>query len=320
MAAGSITKVDYALRPAKTIERRMIEELLRRFSRGFTPTEHLRYIGFGGIAFSDFILFHKALGFSQMISIEEREAQAPRFEFNRPFSCVDVVYGTSNQVLPRLPWRETPTVVWLDYDDALSDEVLLDVRHIAGNVSAGSMLFLSLNVHTRENADEPAVALKALKEQVAEEKLPPNLGTGDFYSTGFAKLTRRVVIDEIEDALRIRNGVLPASSRISFTQLVNFRYADGAPMMTLGGLIRSSAQRTNEGACGFDELAFVSTDDGAFKVKAPVLTRREVRYLDRHLPQESVDGIDFKGIPRKDVRAYADTYRYYPFFADSDRP
>ena len=53
-----------------------------------------------------------------MISIEKDEDRRERFEFNKPFDCIEVRYGHSNQVLPKCDWAPR-TILWLDYDSQL---------------------------------------------------------------------------------------------------------------------------------------------------------------------------------------------------------
>ncbi len=57
----SYEKIHYGLRPAKNIERKMMCECFWRLS-AFHPVHNYRYIGFGSVYFSDFLLFHKVLG------------------------------------------------------------------------------------------------------------------------------------------------------------------------------------------------------------------------------------------------------------------
>ena len=67
--AKSFTKIDYRLRPAKAVERRMMAEAFLRL-RPFGSVESYRYIGMGSVYFSDFLLFHGLCGFDPMSSLE----------------------------------------------------------------------------------------------------------------------------------------------------------------------------------------------------------------------------------------------------------
>ena len=121
--AESYKKIDYRLRPAKNVERKMLAEAFNRLSK-FAPVNSYRYIGMGSLYFSDFILFHRSLGFQKMISIEaeEKEPQQERFKFNKPFNCVDIKFGFTSKILPNLNW-DTRDVIWLDYDGKLNLDV-----------------------------------------------------------------------------------------------------------------------------------------------------------------------------------------------------
>lgn len=109
---SSYEKINYSLRPAKNIERKMLCETLQRLSF-IQKLEKYRYIGFGSTYFSDFNLLHRLLGISKMISIEKDKKNKDRFEFNKPFSCIEMKFGSSNEVLPMLKWKE-PSIVWVD--------------------------------------------------------------------------------------------------------------------------------------------------------------------------------------------------------------
>ncbi|MGB3716603.1 MAG: O-methyltransferase, partial [Candidatus Promineifilaceae bacterium] len=180
MAKPSFREFDYRLRPAKCVERKMLCEAFRRLSF-FAPVENYRYIGFGVTAFTDFILIHKALAITDMISIEKRAHYEARFEFNRPFQCIQMEYGSSNDVLPELTWDKR-VIVWLDYENHLTDSELRDVAYIVMNAASGSMLVVSLYVgnynlsqtRNREFGLQEA-RLQKLKEDVGSEKVPGDI-------------------------------------------------------------------------------------------------------------------------------------------------
>src|SRR5258708_2057356 len=100
----------------------MLVESIRRLSE-FAMVDSYRYIGFGSTYFSDFILFHKSLGIRNMISIERDISNRPRFEFNRPYNCIRMLFGESSELLPTLAWN-TKTILWLVYAGSLESYVL----------------------------------------------------------------------------------------------------------------------------------------------------------------------------------------------------
>jgi hypothetical protein len=159
---GSYEKINYSLRPAKSIERKMLCDAFRRLS-AFDKVENYQYIGFGSTYFSDFILFHRALGITKMISIEKDKENKERFMFNRPFRCVELEFGKSNEVLPKLNW-DAKSILWLDYDDKLDNHVLSDVRFFCINASPGSVIVLSVNAHPIRRPDNINVDELPIKE------------------------------------------------------------------------------------------------------------------------------------------------------------
>lgn len=94
MVPGSWRKINYELRPAKNIERKMLSEAFRCLT-SFGSVSSYRYVGFGSHFFSDFKLFHRSLGITQMISIEDNKEYKERFTFNIPYSCIKLRFGNS---------------------------------------------------------------------------------------------------------------------------------------------------------------------------------------------------------------------------------
>jgi len=310
---GSYEEINYALRPGKQIERKMICETIRRLSE-FASIESYRYIGFGSIYFSDFALFHRQLNMSNLISIEKDEHKQSRFEFNKPFDCIDIRFGHSNTVLPELDWNQR-TVFWLDYDDRLDSKVLTDVTSFCANAVSGSMLVVSVNAHSQANDRD---RVKELGGAVGAEKVPNGLREKDLTGWNTARTYRRIISNVIGDQIRHRNGGLPECNQMMWQQVLNFEYADGAKMTTIGGLIFDRGQEPHYQKCAFTNLEFVRTNDDSYRIDVPTLTYRELRYLDQQLPHATPAEIETNGIPARDIRAYGKVYRYFPTFAEAD--
>lgn len=173
--AGSYEQVNFALRPAKSIERKMLVETFRKLS-GFGAIESYRYVGFGSTYFSDFALIHKTLGISNMISIERDVAKEERFKFNRPFNCIHIEFGESNDVLPNLRW-DAKTILWLDYDGKLDSDILTDIKLVCSSMASGSVLVVTVNAHPQRfdglSGNKLAERrLQQLKVDVGADKIP----------------------------------------------------------------------------------------------------------------------------------------------------
>ena len=95
-------KINYALRPAKSIERRLLIEVLKEIC---TPSkcEQYCYLGFGSHFFEDFKLIHKYLGISEMYSMEKSTAinTKKRCYFNLPYKCIKLVFQLSTHFLAK---------------------------------------------------------------------------------------------------------------------------------------------------------------------------------------------------------------------------
>ena len=89
--APSFRKIDYSVRPAKHAERKMLLEIFRHFSV-FAPMREYRYVGLGSVWFSDFQLFHRALGIPDMISIEREKNAEARIRKNIPFAAITPIF------------------------------------------------------------------------------------------------------------------------------------------------------------------------------------------------------------------------------------
>ena len=135
--------INYALRPAKAIERRMLCAAFERLYP-FQRIERYRYVGFGSIYFSDFQLLHRELGITNMLSIEKDVEAEACFRFNRPYKCIRLKFATSTGVLPTLDWNKK-TILWLDYDDRLNTSILGDIATTCLRASSGSLVVVSVN-------------------------------------------------------------------------------------------------------------------------------------------------------------------------------
>ncbi|WP_144528286.1 O-methyltransferase [Peribacillus simplex] len=307
---SSYENINYQIRPAKAIERKMLCDSFRRLNE-FALIESYTYVGFGSTFFSDFILFHKTLGISEMISIEHDEEKEERFQFNVPFNCIDWIPGTSNDVLPTLDWSNK-AIVWLDYDDSFNLEMLEDIKYLTSSLVSGSMLIISCNVHFPNGK-----RLEMMKEKL-QEKMPEGLKEEDLDGWNVAKETRKIILSEIEKTLYEKNTLKPADKKYVFKQLFNFCYKDGAKMLTFGGIVHEVDEENKFQKCNFQNLSFVKDDERLYKIEIPSLTYKEKRYLDTQLPCEDIGRLKAYGVRDSDVKKYAEYYRYFPNFAETE--
>ena len=323
MNTPSYSKINYRVRPAKSIQRKMLCDAFLRLSF-FEPVENYRYVGFGATTFVDFILFHKILGIKDMISIEKNEKDKARFEFNNPFHCICIKYGNSSNVLSSLDW-DRKTVVWLDYDNPLTDSVLADIAYISRNLVSGSILVVTVDARPIPAPSSPFpdkelqnYRVEKFKKRVGDKKVPKSVKGKDLEGNEFATTCGRVILNEIKQTLSRRNGLyknLP-DDKIEYNPLFNFLYQDGAKMLTVGGIFYERGDKARLEQCEFENLEFVKSDATFYEIDVPILTHRERLYLDKTLPEGNSSEGEQIGLTEKDINNYKRLYRYFTTFGE----
>jgi hypothetical protein len=310
----SSKEIDYRLRPAKHVERKMIVRALGRLSH-FDRLEQYAYVGFGALYFSDFRLFHE-LGIEDMTSIEKR-TNIKRYETNKPYGTVKINQGAASAVLPKLPWDKR-TITWLDYTGFLDPEKLEDIRFAADRAQSGSALIATVAVRldgTLEELVSNFIAKIGGKESLPQGVVPEaiQLSTPE----KVAHWVRGAINQRIEAALREKNAGKQIDDCYRYEQLFNFHYADGAEMLTVGGVIFQEKEREKFRTAEFDSLPFVKNGEDEYRIPTPLLTHRETIALDAELPAPAKT-LALPGVPEKDIAGYAKVYRYFPKFVDAN--
>lgn len=315
---GSFERIDFSLRPAKHAERRMLNDIFRRL-RPFGPVENYRYVGLGSLWFSDFALFHRTLGLDDMLSMERDRTKESRFEDNKPFSAIKTDYRDSSVVLPELTWSK-PYFVWLDYDDPLSRNMLLDVSTVGSRCMSGTILALTVQSHRAKQLNEAEAeeggpsALVRFREALGPDAVPADTSEEDLQGWALGRLSQRMFEAQIESALAIRNMSLGTYDRFIYTPICDIEYMDGAKMKTTVGIFADLRDQAKVEQCGFDTLDFLPTTGRSIKIEVPVLTGREIRSIERQLPKSEA-GFDLGSVPREHAEKFAKFYRYLPNFA-----
>ena len=134
---AALDTVNYAIRPNKNIERKVVFEALSYLEADF-PFAAYRYVGFGSLWFSDFVLAHQSLGISDLISIQKGQALAARARFNAPYGCIKVIEGEFGALLSSLKLDERPAILWLDYESRIG-AVLEELALTCERLPSGSV-------------------------------------------------------------------------------------------------------------------------------------------------------------------------------------
>lgn len=309
---ASYAYLNYALRPAKHIERRMIFESLRRLDR-LSNVTHYRYVGFASPFFVDFRLAHRELGLELMTNIEREVADQQRFEFNRPFGFIDLKWGESQEVLEELEWNER-TILWLDFDKPLSVDQIATVQVALGLVPSGSVILVTTCAEPERPLDQRIeIMQRSLGDYMPFDLTEPeHLGGWDT-----ASLYRSILKDAISRELDIRNEGVPAQAQLNYRQWYNFHYKDGARMLTTGGIVFDAGLGAQVDGMGMTDFPYVQQTDNAYEIAPPNLTIREMAHLESQFPCE----VEHAGLPflaGVDIEKHQELYRYSPRFADVD--
>ncbi len=295
--------ISYARRPAKHIQRRMVVDALRSM-RSFSPLPEYQYVGFGGMEFVDFELVHRELGIGNMVSIELDSRAAARYQFNAPFAGVKLLFDRASSVLPTLLDDPVLRIVWLDYECSLNLEVLQDLGTVLRKLLPGSALLISVNAQCPSPAAE---RLERFTADVGADRVPSGSTNATLGKWGWAEASYEVLVADAQTAIARRND------GCAFEQIFHFRYADGARMLTWGGIVVGPGNRPAFAGADFAALTQVRTaQDPPYEIEPPLLTMREALLLNAQLPDANLGNLNANGIPVKDLFSYADLYRWYP--------
>lgn len=311
-------RINFNLRPAKRIERKLIAEALSCIYRYDTP-RRFGYVGMGSYYFSDFVLFHRLFGLNKMVSIENDSTNAERFKFNKPFDCIEMAWGNTHDQLPQLPiFDEQPVICWLDYYDSLNDLIIGDAQTFIRRAQAGSALLITLKSAALAKPVDITKFKEGLEEtsrKLSDEKL---LSKG---AKGLGEYMSEVLVASIEPTVTDLNEGRPDDQKLELRQIVKIFYRDAAPMMTIGWLLLDpkQAERLDENPSALDAPGISLAGGQMTEVIAPVLTFREIAHLKSILPN-GIAAADFEtkagAVPIDDARRFAQLYRYFPSFAD----
>lgn len=309
----SFEKFNYLLRPSKQVERKLFIEALHRLGARF-PIRQYKYLGLGSIYYADFILFHRHLYIDDMICVEAADIEK-RMRFNCPFDFIDLRLQPVSKVIPTLD-RKQRYIAWLDYDCPLSDEVLADTSGIVHVLAPGSILIVTVEADPRlphdEAEDEQCRArhidgrLATFREQLGRY-YPGRVQRSVMSRTGLPAFFGRVLDSAIREAVARRQG-------LEFCQIFNLTYADGAQMMTLGGMIGDATDGARLEQTGVYDLHFVTRAKDPIRISVPPLTVREKQWLDQHLGDSlKAEDLEFE-LPEQMLKNFRRFYRYYPTY------
>lgn len=308
--AQSYLGVNYELRPAKQVERRMIVDALHLLALRSLQIRDYQYTGLGSIYFVDFVLFHRLLGIQRMLTVERDESIERRVRFNKPFDCVKIAIAEIGDVIPNLS-PDIKHLLWLDYDYRLQEDQLTDVRLAASRLSRGSILLVTVDVEPPgQDADGPEDWYAYFQEQTGD-LFDPSLPVGSFAASDLplrnAGFLRRAI-----------DSGLAARSDVDFLPVFSFLYADGHRMLTIGGIIGAEEERGIIDGSKLRDLHYTRLDSAQppYEIRIPKVTRKERLCLDQYMPCPNGWCPDEFEFTPEDAAAYREIYRFFPAYAE----
>jgi hypothetical protein len=301
----------------------IVDALQRLAAAGFAIADY-QYTGFGAIYFVDFIMLHKLLGMSKLLSLEREKSLEKRVSFNRPFSCVDIKMVPASSEIPNLP-RDIRHIVWLDYDGVLHKDFLSDIQSAVTVLPAGSILLVTVDVEPPEDHDYQGVDpdfdgskevlgpkhWKSYFEYHAGEYLALGLSEEDF---GRSELARRST-----EALKAAfTKSIVARQDLQFLPMFNFVYKDTHRMLSMGGMLAGTTEkRLLRASTIVDTLYYrADFDSDPCRITVPNLTRKERIYLDREMPGTAGWIPKEFDLDSAETQRYREIYRFLPAFAE----
>jgi hypothetical protein len=301
----SYLSVQYELRSAKQVERRMLIDALQVLNaEGFHISDY-QYTGMGSVYFVDFVLFHKFLGIADMWSVECDADIKKRVRFNRPFSFVKLHMADIADVIPQLSDGKRH-LLWIDYDMVMSSKVVEDTYLAASKLQANSILLITIDVEPPDKTGTP----REWKEYFEDEVGP--------YVPAKAKFGRdrllRVNIDVLSNAI----SSATASRGVGFLPLFSFVYKDGHEMLTIGGMFVTEGEKRRIVNSPLRDRSYCRFDlsKEPYRIRVPRLTRKERLYLECVMPTAAGwTPRDFE-MDADDIAAYKEIYRFFPVYAE----
>lgn len=307
--------ISYDLRPTKQCERKILIEILKIAGDNGLPIRDYRYIGMGANRFYDFLLVHKYLGVSRMISLEHDKKMFKRAAFNVPYGFIDVQRKTSSTFIASDSFA-TPSIVWLDYDGGINGNVIEDISSLGTKSNLGDFCFVTLY------GDPPG----ALHEYSAQKRL-------EWYRDELGDVSSEVNLSDVENASFYRsihkslvsafNNAFAYRKEGEFVLLMGVQYSDSSPMITVGGAFLETKQKPDLVNKVAQSLPFLHRSGShPYEIRSFHLTEKEKHLFDRaitsgyHRSQDAIKLIEL-GFKEEDFEAYRDLFRFIPRYVEA---
>jgi hypothetical protein len=240
--------------------------------------------------------------------------------FNKPYKFIKLRLGALSKQIPSINPNEK-LLVWLDYDRALDLEMLQDLRDISRRLAPKSLLVVTADARPKLPKDEFDL------EQLSAEQRENVIQTT--YAQWFRQYTASGIPEDVSsrshvaplfyDVIteRIKQTLNRRGEGLRFIQLFNYFYRDGAPMLTVGGMIGTDEDEQALRAAGVRQHRFARSGPDYLEISVPPLTVREKHWLDHRLDKKlKAAKLDFE-LDEDLLQNYLKFYKEYPTYMET---
>ncbi|MEG3147853.1 O-methyltransferase [Sphingomonas sp. RT2P30] len=307
--------ISYDLRPAKQSERMMLVDLLKAGGDSGLPIRDYRYVGMGANRFYDFLLIHRYLGITKMISLEHDDKFVERARFNAPYKFIEVENNSAADFIAA-DTSVSPSVYWLDYDGGIGGHIIGDITSLSNRIKIGDFCFVTAFGGPPKVIDRVSDADRLVWLQDNLGDVSGTVLMEDVEKANFPDAVHKILMAGFQNAFAPRMDG-------KFIPLLQVEYSDTMPMVTVGGAFLSEGQAVGIRGKLKSVLPFLETSEHKlYEIRSLHLTERERQLFDgavtakgkRCKERNKLKELGFKDA---ELGAYKDLLRYLPRYVEA---
>lgn len=293
----------------------MLVEYLRCAAECGLKLGDYRYVGMGGNRFYDFLLLHRFVGVRSMVSLEHDEEMFRRAEFNKPFQFIDVKQESVSDFLATDGY-DKPSIVWLDFDGGVSQDMLADIETLGVVAQPNSFFFVTVFAGFPRYLQRlnDAERLDWFREELGD--IAQGLVQEDMQLSRASRAIQKCLRTALESAFGFRgDGELCLQFSVD--------YSDTTRMVTVGGFFGSTdIGREIQKRIQVNLPALHGLGEETFRLRNLNITDRERQLFDlaataRDKRKKEYRKLIALGFSDQDLQNYASIFRFAPRYVEA---
>ena len=307
--------VSYNLRPSKQCERKMILDSFNAAMECGLPIPNYRYVGMGGNSFYDFIMMHKMIGITNMVSLEHDVNMISRAKFNCPFKFIEVLNSEPHEFVSSDNYLGK-SIYWMDFDSSLNPKIVRDIGSIAMKMKLDEFLFVTVCGVPPKFLDKLNMQDRLTEIQEKFQDFAISFTKHDMQNKKFASTVVKILNTSFTNVFVQKNEGI-------FFPFFQVRYIDGLEMVTIGGIFASEDKCLQLKSCLQKKIP-VLTDCAKKEYK---ITRFNFTDKERHLFDvaatskrknvKEIGQLKNLGFDREEIERYKALLRYFPRYVET---